>query len=135
MISIGNNLYMTGDQNILKVDQDLNILFNFYPGSTPGYRGISYNPSNGLIYVVAFNLKEIQVFNLDLTLIRRLYTSPHEPCSITESSSQLYVGTTGGIILVYQNEEIINQFDGCDGNIDQLNSILFDQNGNLLLLF
>ena len=131
MITIGNRLYMTGDDNVWKLDQDLNILVNYNPGIAPRntYRGISYSQTNGLIYVAAFSLKEIQVFNLDLTLIRRFSTSPHNPYSNTESSNQLYVGTNKGIILVYQNEIIINQINGCNGNSTALTSILFDQKG------
>jgi hypothetical protein len=39
------------------------------------------------------------------------------------------VGTTGGMILVYQNEIPINQFNGCNGNSDAVTSILFDPTG------
>ena len=117
---------MTGEYNVWKLDQDLNILIN-YPG---GYRGMSYNPSNSLIYAAAyFYLNEIQVFNLDLTFIRHISTSPHKPFSTTESSNQLHDGTSGGMILVYQNEIIINQLDGCNGNSDWLSSIFLDENG------
>jgi len=130
MISISNCLYMTGQSNVWKLDQDLNILINYNPGgSTPSYRGISYNPSNGLIYVAARYLIEIQVFNLDLSLIRLFSTSPNTPYSMTFSSNQLYVGTSVGMILRYQNEILINQFGGCNGNSDYLRSILFDPNG------
>ena len=131
MISIDNSLYMTGYSNVWKVDKDLNILINYNPGvdGYPAYDGISYNPSNWLIYVAATVIKEIQVFNLDLTLIRRISTSPHIPWSITISSNQLYVGANGGIVLVYQNETLINQFNGCNGNSDLVTSILFDPNG------
>ena len=129
MITIGNSLYMTGNSNVWKLDKDLNIMINQYLGGSPGYRGISYNPTNSLIYVVALNLREIQVFNLNLTLIRHFSTSPHQPWSITESSNKLYVGTKGGIIVVYQNEITINQFNGCNGNSNMLISILLDQNG------
>ena len=130
MINIGNSLYMTGNYNVWKLDQDLNILINYNPGGDPTYRGISYNPSNGFIYVAAY-LNEIQVFNLDLTLIRRVSTEPHQPFSITESSNKLYVGTEEGIILVYQNEILINQFNGCGGTgtFEPVYSILFDPNG------
>ena len=62
-------------------------------------------------------------------MIRSLSTSPHDPFSITESANKLYVGTYGGMILVYQNEEIINQFNGCNGYSVLLLSILFDKNG------
>ena len=42
IINIGNSLYMTGDYNVWKVDQDLNILINCEPiGDNPGYTGIS----------------------------------------------------------------------------------------------
>ena len=135
MITIGNSLYMSGDKNVWKVDQDLNILINYNYGGvvpvygTPGYVGISYNPSNGLIYVVSWYLQEIDVFNLNLTLIRRLSTLPYWPMSIKESLNKLYVGTRYGIVLVYLNEIIINQFNGCNENSNQLNSILFDPNG------
>ena len=69
------------------------------------------------LYVLAWNLKEIQVFNLDLTLIRRISTSPHQPYSMTFSSNQVYVGTAWtGSVLVYQNEIKINEYDGCNRN-------------------
>ena len=130
MIAIDNSLYMTGWMNVWKVDQDLNILINYNPGGMPYYRGISYNPSNSSIYVAASLLKEIQVLNLNLTLIRRFVTSPHYPFSITESSNQLFVGTDrGGIILVHHNEKFLNQFSGCNGNSVHLTSIFFDPNG------
>ena len=116
MITIGNSLYMTDDFNVWKVDQYLNILANYNLVSYTGYRGISYNPSNGLIYVVAWWLDEILVFNSDLTLIHHFHKSPHYPWSFAESSNQLYVGTYGVIIIVYQNEKIIHQFNGCDDN-------------------
>ena len=129
MINIGNSLYMTGQFNVWKVDKDLNILINYNPDGGPFYRRISYNPSNGLICVVAHWLHEIQVFSLYLTLVRRFSTSPHEPRSITFSSNQLYLGTSKRLVLVYQNEKIIDNFIGCDGNSVILASILFDPNG------
>ena len=89
-------------------------------------KSIKYNL---LLYVVANIVNEIQVFNLDHSLIRRFSTSPNQPFSITISSNHLYIGTYGGIVLVYQNEKIINQFNWCDGNSNYLLSILFDANG------
>ena len=51
---------MTGFGNVWKLVQDLNILINYKPtDGSPGYNGISYNPSNGFIYVAAYYLKEI----------------------------------------------------------------------------
>ena len=128
---------MTGWRNVWKVDKDLNILINYNPGGYPYQRVISYNPSNGFIYVVANSnlLKEIHVFKLDLVLIRRFSTKPYQPWSTTELSNKLYVGTEEGIILVYQNEKITSQFNGCDGNSVLLASILFDPNGYMATTF
>ena len=121
---------MTGRDNVWKLDQDLNILIQYNSRINPHYRGISYNPSNGSIYVLSYWLYHmIQVFNLDLTLIRSFSTSPHAPWSITVSSNQLYVRTGEDIILVYQREILINQFDGCNRNNALLTFILFDPNG------
>ena len=39
------------------------------------------------------------------------------------------MGTDEGMILLYQNERIINQFDGCNGNSVRLGAILFDPIG------
>ena len=129
MINIGNSLYMTGwPYSVWKLDKNLNILIKYNHAGYPLYRGISYNLSNSSIYVAAYGLDEIQVFSSDLTLIRRFSTSPHNPFSITESSNNLYVGTDKGIILVYKNEAIIKQFNGCDGKSAWLTLILFDQN-------
>ena len=139
MISINNSLYMSGSYDVWKVDKDLTVLINYnynQAGSNAKYLGISYNPSNSLIYVAASMLNEIHVFNLNLKLLRRFSTSSmfsmfssYYPWSITVSSNQLYVGLNKGIILVFQNEIFINQFDGCNGDNVLLSSILFDQNG------
>ena len=76
---------------------------------------------------------EIQPSNRILPnfMIRRISTSPHETWSIAISSNQLYVGTYGGgIVLIYQNESLINKFNGCIGNSAYLiPSILFDPYG------
>ena len=56
MISTDYSLFMIGDYNFWKLDKDLNILIEYNPGDYPYYAGISYNPSNGFIYVVAKNL-------------------------------------------------------------------------------
>ena len=117
MISINNSLYMSGSYDVWKVDKDLTVLINYnynQAGSNAKYLGISYNPSNSLIYVTS------SMFSM---------FSSYYPWSITVSSNQLYVGLNKGIILVFQNEIFINQFDGCNGDNVLLSSILFDQNG------
>ena len=70
------------------------------------------------------NLNEIQVFNLNLSLIRRFSKKTTYTILNHRISKQ--------IMLVYQNEIIINQFNGCNGNSDVLTSILLDQNGYMV---
>ena len=133
MITIGTSLYMTGEVNVWKLDENLNVLIEYNPnGPSPWFRGISYTPSNGLLYVVAYNLNFIHVLDLNLTFKRNISTEPYKPWSITEYSNQLYVGSIlfdVGIILVIQNDIIVNQFKSCGGNSNWLLSILFDQFG------
>ena len=72
MISINNNLYITGFSNVWKVDQDLNIFINYYPGGTSPFNKLqSIKWVNIYVAAASINLKEIQVFNLHLILIRR----------------------------------------------------------------
>jgi hypothetical protein len=131
MISIGSSIYMTGSSNIWKLDKELNILiqYNSTGSTSPLYRGIYFNSSNGFIFVVPSNLTEIQVFDLNLTYSHNISISSYKPYSITEYNNNMYVGTGNGIILVIQNEVIINQFNGCNGTIITVTFILFDQYG------
>jgi hypothetical protein len=131
MITIGSRIYMTGSSNIWKLDKDLNILiqFNSTGNNTSKYRGIYYNSKNGFIYAAPMSLTEIQVFDLNLAYNHNISISPYKPYSISEYNNKMFVGTTNGTILVIQNEMIINQFNGCNGDSVQLTSILFDQYG------
>jgi hypothetical protein len=54
MISIGSSIYMTGSSNIWKLDKELNILiqYNSTGSTSPLYRGIYFNSSNGFIIIL-----------------------------------------------------------------------------------
>ena len=130
MITIGSSIYMTGGVNIWKLDKDLNILIQYNSYVTapdnPGYRGMYFNSSNGIIYVAPNNLKEIHAFYLSITY-SHIISVPYKPFSISEYKNIMYVGTTNGIVILIQNELIINQFNGCNGTSVTLTYILFDQ--------
>ena len=98
-------------------------------GTSPLYRGLYFNSTNGFLYVAPAALTEIHVFYLNLTFNHSFSTSPYKPWSIEGYNNKLYIGTTNGTVLVVQNEGIVNQFNGCGGHIVQLNSILFDECG------
>ncbi len=131
MITIGSSIYMTGQSNIWKLDEDLNILiqYNSTNGTSSKYRGISYNSKTGFIFVAPISLTEIQVFDLNLQYSHNISVSPYKPYFIIEYNNKIYVGTRNGTIIVIQNEVIINQFDGCNEANVQLSFIFFDQYG------
>ncbi len=123
LTTIGNSLYATGDSNIWKLDQNLNILIQY--NAAPAYRGIYYNSTNGLIYTAAFDRNMIHIFNLNLSF-HHFISTPYEPWS--EYNYQIYVGTLQSQILVIENEVIINTFFVCN-SWSLVSYILFDQCG------
>jgi hypothetical protein len=132
MIPVGNYFYITGNDNIWKTDQQLNVLFRYNStGSSHYYVGLFYNSTNDLIYVAPYNLQVIHVFNLNLTLNDSISITPHLPLSINEHNNELFVGTTDGTILVIVNKQIIKQFNGCNQQSFLLLSILFDDFNNM----
>jgi hypothetical protein len=76
-------------------------------------------------------LDVIHVFNFNLALTDTISIPSYNPWSINAYNDQLYVGTTNGTILVIVNKQIIKQFNGCNGQNSNLNSILFDQFDNI----
>ncbi len=132
MIPVGNYFYITGNGNIYKTDQQLNVLIRYdSTGSSPLYRGLYHNSTNDLIYVAPFALQVIHVFNLYLTLNDSISITPYWPWSINENNNELYVGTNNGMMLVIVNKQIIKQFNGCNQQSVRLNSILFDDFNNM----
>ncbi len=127
MITIGSSIYMTGNTYIWKLYKDLNFLIQY--SSSPFCNSINCNSSNGFIYVAPVNLKEIQVFDLNLAYNHKISISPYIPWTISEYNNKMFVGTSNGTILVIENDRIINQFNGCNAASNQLTSILFDQYG------
>ncbi len=132
MIPVGNYFYITGNDNIWKTDQQLNVSIRYNStGSSPLYRGLYYNSTNDLIYVASSNLRVIHVFNFNLTLNDSISITPYQPWSINENNNELYVGTTNGTMLVIVNKQIMKQFNGCNGQSVFLFSILFDDFNNM----
>ena len=70
---------MSGYSNIWKVDKDLNALIQFNATSSPSYRGIYYNVTNGFIYIAPLSLTVIHVFDLNITFNHIISISPYSP--------------------------------------------------------
>jgi hypothetical protein len=93
--------------------------------------GLYFNSTIDSIYV-GYNLyTSIYVFNFNLVYTDTFGTGLYFPISINGYNNQLYVGTSNGTILVIVNRQIIKQFNGCNGQNSNLNSILFDQFDNI----
>jgi hypothetical protein len=125
----GNYYYITASSTFLKTDLQFNILITY--NSYGGYCGLYYNSTGDSIFVAPASLKVIHVFNFNLALTDTIAIAPYNPWSINAYNDQLYVGTSNGTILVIVNKQIIKQFDGCNGQNINLNSILFDQFDNI----
>jgi hypothetical protein len=104
MIPVGNYFYITGQDNIWKTDQQLNVLIRYNSTGSSFYRGLYYSSTNDLIYVASYNFKVIHVFNLYLTLNDTISITTYAPLSINEHNNELYVGTTNGTIVLIVNK-------------------------------
>jgi hypothetical protein len=82
VFSITNYLYLTGDSNIWKTDEQLNILIQYNAIGTHGYRGLYHNSTNDLVYLAPYLLKNIHIFNLNLTFNDTIDTVSLYPRSI-----------------------------------------------------
>ncbi len=128
-ITIDKELYITGNGNIQKRDQNLNLIKESnYTGVN--YRGIYYNKTNDLIYA-GTQSKRIDIFNRDLTLVGNISTPGYGPQSIAGYDNKMYVGTMESTILVIENGVIIRSFTTVCSFIT---SILIDVYGNMLVL-
>jgi hypothetical protein len=132
MITIGNNLYISGLLNLWKTDQDLNVLIQYNDPTISYYRGICNTTADNLIYVASTFKKSIDLFDLDLKLVKRILI-PYIPYSISAFNNQMYVGCEQGVIILLQNQRIINSFIGCNTDTSFVKSILFDQSGYMAM--
>jgi hypothetical protein len=130
-ITIDKELYIIGNGNIQKRDQNLNLIKQYNSPGVQYYRGIYYNKTNDLIYAGTEGKQGIDIINRDLTLVGNISTTGYSPFSIAEYDNKMYVGTIEGSILVIENGIIIRNFTTICGMIS---SILIDTYGNMLVL-
>jgi hypothetical protein len=130
-IKIDKTLYITGNENIQKRDQNLNLIKQFNKTGVT-YRGIYFNKTNDLIYVgISAANQTIDIFDRNLTLIGNINTRGYNPYSIAEYDRKMYVGTLEGSILVIENGAIIHSFTTVCLSIS---SIMIDSYGYMLVL-
>ena len=95
------------------------------------YRGLYYNSSSNTIYVAGTINFAISLFDLNLTLVDSISTSPYKPYSLQGFKNYIYVGTDTGQFLVIENKVIIKAVTVCAGKY--LISILIDHFGYMAL--
>ena len=125
MISVNNeHLFITSDEGIIKMNVDLDLIQTY---NSLAYIGICYNETNNTFMVVSNLLKQIDIFNLNLTIVDTISLSKYSPWSIEKNNNKLYVGTITSEILVIENKVILQKLEICMGVTSFINSILIDQ--------
>ena len=125
MISVDEQLFVTSNEGIIKMDQYLNVLqiYNSLP-----YIGICYNETNRTFLVISNILQQIDIFDLNLRNVENISLSSYSPpWSLVKYNNKLYVGTINSEILVIENKIVTQKFDICMGITSYINSILVDQ--------
>jgi hypothetical protein len=129
LVKTSNLFYMSGDVNVWKLDENLNVLMVYNAAVNITYRGLYFNSTNNFLYVAPYNLKIIHVFDSNITLHHSFSVSPFQPFSFGEYNNLMYIGTKNGSIVVILNETIIFKFPACNQSSIMLTSILFDHYG------
>ena len=125
MVSVDEQLFITTNEGIVKMDQYLNVLQNYH---SPAYVGISYNETNRTILVVSSILRKIDIFDLNLRQLENISLSMYSPpWSLEKYNDKLYVGTSMSEVLVIENKKVTHIFNVCMGITSYINSILVDQ--------
>jgi hypothetical protein len=123
MININTDLYIVGNSNIWKTDKYLNNLITNAP-ATSAYKGIYYNSTNKLLYLVSSSTTVVDVLDLNFNLNDTISLSTSNGRSIAGYNDKLYVGTKVITVLVILNKGIIQIINGCLAG--QVASIVFD---------
>jgi hypothetical protein len=114
---------------LLKVDKQSNIV------KQQNINSYCYDSTNYLLYTTADNLQEVQIFNLNLSLVDFISLSDNYQYKVINvHKNQLFLSRSyDRNIIVIQNKIIINEFYAC-GYYRQSTkvSILFDEFDNML---
>ena len=131
MITINNDLYISGDKNTYKMDKYLNIIKQFN-SAVVFYRGLYFNSTSNKIYVAGQLSLTIDVFDLNLTLVDSISTLNYQPFSLQGYKNYIYAGTyNSSYLLVIENKVIIQTYRVCSATF--LTYILIDHFGYMAL--
>ena len=79
MITVEKSLYMTGESNLWKLDENLDTLIQHNATGTVWYHGLYFNSTNRWLYVAPKACTVIRVFDLNLTSKHSFSSSPYRP--------------------------------------------------------
>jgi hypothetical protein len=127
-MNVNGVIYIAGFFGIQKYDMYLNLILEVSFNS----RGIYYNASNLLIYIVEYPTNIIQVFDQDLNLNDTIITN-QSPWFLTGYIDNLVVGDNNdGKVYFYQNNSMIQSISTqCTARVS---SVLFNEFNHMLVL-
>jgi hypothetical protein len=105
IISINNNLFITGNDGIYKTDKSFNLVGS-YIRTGAWYTNIYYNSTSDILYVASQFSYRIDLFYRNLTFISSINFTK-QLYALTEKNGKLYVGLNGGSIPVLENNLVV----------------------------
>jgi hypothetical protein len=131
IISISNELFITGSNGIYKTDKSFNLV-DSYIRTNAAYRRIYHNYTSDILYVASLSSKRIDLFYRNLTFISSISLT-NQPYALTEKNGKLYVGIFGGVISVLENNLVVKTITTlCSGGY--ISSIVMDANEFMAVL-
>jgi hypothetical protein len=124
IISINNELFITGAHGIYKTDKSFNLV-ETYIRLYAYYSSIYHNSTSDILYVASQGSNRIDLFYRNLSFISSISLT-NSPCAITENNGKLYVGLNSGTIPVLENNLFVKTITTlCTATIT---SIIIDTN-------
>jgi hypothetical protein len=129
IISINNELFITGYDGIFKTDLSLNLVASYTVNTL--YTCVYYNHTSDTIYATSYYNHRIDLFDRNLSLISSI-SFTDRPYALTEKNGKLYVGLTDSTISVLENNLVVKTITTlCPGWIT---SIIIDTNELMAVL-
>jgi hypothetical protein len=123
--SINNELFIAAFDGIYKLDKSFSLV-KYYNRTSSVYTSIYHNRTSDILYVASFGSNNrIDLFYRNLNFINSL-SFTNSPYALTETNGKLYVGLSGGVISVLENNLVVKTITTlCTGTIT---SIVIDIN-------
>ena len=96
---VGNEVFITGESYFCKTDANLNISRS-HNNKSASYHSFFYDRATDSFYVISLELKLIELFDRELSLIGEISMGEYEIYTINAFKSKFLLGTKDGEVLV-----------------------------------